>query len=54
MRRWVCVIALLTGFSGQGYVWSARPRDPVPVERRIARHVPGGGMELAAAWWRRP
>ncbi|HSK51977.1 MAG TPA: hypothetical protein VLA44_04425 [Clostridia bacterium] len=54
MRRWVCVIALLTGFSGQGYVWTARPREPVPVERPIDRPVPARGLRLAADWWRRP
>jgi hypothetical protein len=53
MRRWVCVIALLTGFSGQGYVWTARPRDPVPVERRIDRPAPARGIRLTADWWRR-
>jgi hypothetical protein len=52
MRRWVCVIALLTGFSGQGYVWSARPRDPVPMERRIDRPVHRRGIALEPAWWR--
>jgi hypothetical protein len=54
MRRWVCVIALLTGFSGQGYVWSARPREPVPVERPVARPTASAGLRLAADWWRRP
>ena len=33
MRRWVCIVALLAGFSGQGYAWSARPRMPVAIER---------------------
>ena len=35
MRRWVCIIALLAGFSADGYAWSARPRQPVPIERRL-------------------
>ena len=35
MRRWVCIVALLAGFSGDGYVRSARRRDPVAVERSI-------------------
>jgi hypothetical protein len=53
MRRWVCIIALLTGFSGQGYVWSARAREPVPIERPVARPVRADGMRLTAEWWRR-
>jgi hypothetical protein len=52
VRRWVCIIALLAGFSGSGYAWSARPRIPVPIERVLPsgagrRAIPG------PAWWSR-
>ena len=26
VRRWVCIVAFLVGFSGEGYVWTVRPR----------------------------
>jgi hypothetical protein len=53
MRRWVCVFALLTGFSGQSYVWTVRPRYPVPIERQIEAPVRAMGTRLTADWWRR-
>jgi hypothetical protein len=49
VRRWVCVVALLWGFTRQDYPWSARPRIPIPVERLL---VPGRDPELPeGAWW---
>ena len=49
VRRWVCVVALLWGFTSQDYPWSARPRIPIPVERLLA---PGGDPDLPeGAWW---
>ncbi len=51
VRRWVCIVAFLVGFSGDGYVWTVRPRIPIPVERLLDpdRHDP----DLPeAAWWR--
>jgi hypothetical protein len=50
MRRWVCIVALLAGFTGQDYVWSARLRHPVAVERLIGR----GSFAQTGAWWSRP
>ena len=51
MRRWVCVIALLFGFAGDGYAWTVRPSIPVPIERQIRggddRTTPTTGH-----WWR--
>jgi len=35
MRRWVCIVALLAGFSRSDYGWFARPRLPVAIERPI-------------------
>jgi hypothetical protein len=51
MRRWVCIIALLAGFSADGYAWSARPRAPVPIERQIDPSY--RGLSPTAAWWAR-
>jgi hypothetical protein len=50
VRRWVCIVAFLLGFSGDGYVWTVRPRIPVPVERLMDpdRHDPA---LPEAAWW---
>jgi hypothetical protein len=56
MRRWVCIIALLAGFSADGYAWSVRPRLPVPIERRLDDPTtPRRRSELAPteAWWGR-
>jgi hypothetical protein len=58
MRRWVCIVALLAGFSGQDYAWTVRPRIPVPIERPIdpGPLVAGRRRDLraTAAWWQRP
>jgi hypothetical protein len=51
MRRWVCIITLLVGFSADSYAWSARPRNPVPVERVLSSDVPGDDLP-APRWWR--
>ena len=51
MRRWVCIIALLAGFGGEGYAWTARPRPTVPIERQLR---PGrDGLTQTLAWWDR-
>jgi len=52
MRRWVCIIALLAGFSADGYVRSARLRTTVPIERQFAKPHPG--LAPTAAWWGTP
>ena len=48
MRRWVCIVASLAGFSGEGYAWSARARIPIPVERLLdpaaGPGAAGGGL----------
>jgi hypothetical protein len=58
MRRWVCVVALLAGFSGEGYVWTIRPRIPAPIERpfepRGSRRMRPDGLLPTADWWHRP
>jgi hypothetical protein len=56
MRRWVCIIALLAGFSADAYAWSARPRQPVPIERgwdpAPARRA-SPALQPTSAWWGR-
>lgn len=52
MRRFVCVAALLFGFSGDRYVWSARPRMAVPVVQPV-RLAEAGGTVRGPAWWLR-
>ena len=55
MRRWVCIVALLAGFTADDYVRSARLREPVAVERLISeRPGRGRGLVPTGAWWARP
>lgn len=51
MRRWVCVIALLFGFSGEGYAFNARPRIPVAIVRELPIEARGHGLVPTLAWW---
>lgn len=53
MRRWVCIVALLAGFSGGGYAWSARVRPAVPIERSLERMRDGdrSALPTTAGWW---
>jgi hypothetical protein len=51
MRRWVCVIALLFGFAGDGYAWTVRPSTPVPIERQI-RDGDDRTTPTTGHWWR--
>ncbi|MFL5778239.1 MAG: hypothetical protein ACJ761_04790 [Chloroflexota bacterium] len=53
MRRWVCLIALLTGFTGERYVWAARRPMPVPIERPVQPATRPGGLRRTADWWAR-
>jgi len=55
MRRWVCIVALLAGFTGEDYVHKARLREPVAVERLIGRGAGDGrALPQTGAWWLRP
>ncbi len=49
VRRWVCVVALLWGFTRQDYAWSARSRIPIPVERLLDAVRDADLPE--EAWW---
>jgi hypothetical protein len=58
MRRWVCIVALLAGFSADGYAYTVRTRAPVPIERPLdeptsAAHAAARrpDMTRTAAWW---
>jgi len=52
MRRWVCIVALLAGFSRQDYVRGVRLPATVPIERLLGA---GGRSGLpTGAWWRLP
>lgn len=51
MRRWVCIVALLAGFSRSDYAWTIRPRIPIPVERPIEPRPGRHGTVQTGAWW---
>jgi len=56
MRRWVCIIALLAGFSADGYAYTVRSRPPVPIERSLSepddpRPERVDRLNRTAAWW---
>jgi hypothetical protein len=54
MRRWVCIVALLAGFTGDDYVRGARLREPVAVQRLIEERRRGTrGLIPTGAWWSR-
>ena len=51
MRQWASLVALLLGLSGSGYVWSARPRPSVPIERRLTEADLPGATRRTIRWW---
>jgi len=51
VRSWARLLTLLWGFSGSRYVWFARPRPPVPIERRLGVEDLGGAMRRTPRWW---
>ena len=55
MRRWVCIVALLAGFSTDDYVRRARLREPVAIERLIgSAPIEERRPVQTGAWWARP
>ncbi len=50
MRRFVCVAALVFGFSGDGYAWTIRARTPVPMERPVTL-AESERTRRTPAWW---
>jgi hypothetical protein len=54
MRRWVCVLVLLFGFTSESYAWTVRARPAVPVERDLASFEPSDrGTVATGDWWQR-
>ena len=52
MRQWACVVALLLGLAGNGYVTAVRPRIPVPIERRLETLADRERTRRTLDWWR--
>ena len=50
MRRFVCVAALLFGFSGDRYAWTARLRTPAPIVQPVRLRSTAGTVR-EPAWW---
>jgi|GEM_PF-2594123 len=51
MRRFVCIAALLFGFSGNSHAWTGRLRTPVPIEQPVVL-TERRGTYRQPAWWR--
>jgi hypothetical protein len=57
MRRWVCIVALLAGFTSDDYGRHARLPRPIPIERLLGATIAGdrgpdrptGGQTID--WW---
>jgi hypothetical protein len=52
MRQWACVIALMLGLSGNGYVAAARHRLPIAIERPLEPALRGARTRRTLDWWR--
>jgi hypothetical protein len=52
MRRWVCIIALLAGFTASGSARSPRLPAIIPIERQVGGPRPG--LSTTSAWWGSP
>lgn len=52
MRQWACVVALLLGLAGNGYVATMRTRLPIAIERRLEPTTTGGRTTRTLDWWR--
>ena len=52
MRQWACVVALLLGLAGNGYVATVRIRLPVAIERRLDPRLIEGRTLRTLDWWR--
>lgn len=52
MRQWACVFALLLGLAGTSYAATARPRIPIPIERRLDTWARDGRLVRTLDWWR--
>ncbi len=52
MRQWACVVALLLGLAGNGYVSTMRVRLPIAIERRLEPTTAGRRTSRSLDWWR--
>jgi len=52
MRQWACVVALLLGLAGNGYVATSRVRLPIAIERRLDPRPTGRRTVQTLDWWR--
>ncbi len=52
MRQWARIVALRLGLAGNGYVATARPRPPTPIERPIEPRLASGRTWRTLDWWR--
>jgi hypothetical protein len=52
MRQWACVVALLLGLAGNGYVATARARLPVAIERPLEPATGRDRTRRTLDWWR--
>jgi hypothetical protein len=52
MRQWACVVALLLGLAGNGYVATTRIRLPIAIERRLEPTTTGRRTTRTLDWWR--
>lgn len=52
MRQWACVVALLLGLAGNGYIAAARYRLPIAIERPLEPSTSGTRTRRTLAWWR--
>lgn len=52
MRQWACVVALLLGLAGNGYVATTRTRLPIAIERRLEPTTTRGRTTRTLDWWR--
>jgi hypothetical protein len=53
MRRWVCIVALLAGFSREADLRGFRLREPVAIQRLIDLSRDAEGLRPTGAWWAR-
>jgi len=52
MRQWACVVALLLGLAGNGYVATMLTRLPIAIERRFEPTTTGRRTSRTLDWWR--
>jgi hypothetical protein len=52
MRQWACIVALILGLAGNGYVSTSRYRLPIAIERRLEPQLREGRTMRTLDWWR--